>query len=117
MWLLDEGSDNVREGGHEAHHNAPVEGHGHDAVHYKDDEDEIPAQQERVLNQVKSLHNRNVILSEMSHISVGHLIAALQSEQEPGAGGPPVEVVIGVTSANRVTLHSKLTFHIYMQSS
>ena len=49
-------------------------------------------------------------------ISLRHLIAALQSEQEPGAGGPPVEVVIGVTSANRVTLHSKLTFHIYMQS-
>ena len=61
MWLLDEGCDNVGQGGHEAHHDAPVEGDGHDAVHYEDDEDEIPAQQERVLNQVISLHKRNVI--------------------------------------------------------
>ena len=42
---------------------------------------------------------------------MGDLIAALQSEQAPGAGGPPVEVVIGVTSAaNRVTFEINFSY-------
>ena len=86
-----------------------MQGDGHDAVHDEDDEDEVPAQQEGVIDQVIGLHKPDFVTSIF--FSVGHLIAALQSEQEPGAGGPPVEVVIGVTSANKVTLNSKLTFH------
>ena len=43
MRLLDEGGDDVGDGGHEAHHDTPVKRDGHDAVHDEDDEDEIPA--------------------------------------------------------------------------
>lgn len=112
VWLLDEGGDDVGEGGRQAHGDTPVEGDGHDAVHDEDDEDEVPAQQERVIDQVIGLHNKsNFVTSIFIIFSLVHLIAALQSEQEPGAGRSPVEVVISVTSANKVTLNSKLTFH------
>lgn len=111
VWLLDEGGDDVGEGGRQAHGDTPVEGDGHDAVHDEDDEDEVPAQQERVIDQVIGLHKPNFVTSTFIIFSLVHLIAALQSEQEPGAGRSPVEVVIGVTSANKVTLNSKLTFH------
>ena len=88
-----------------------MQGDGHDAVHDEDDEDEVPAQQEGVIDQVIGLHKPDDVISILITFSFGHLIAALQSEQEPGAGGSPMEVVIGVTSANKVALNSKLTFH------
>ena len=56
LWLLDEGGDDVGEGGGETHRDTPVKGDGHDAVHDEDDEDEVPAQQERVIDQVIGLH-------------------------------------------------------------
>ena len=52
MRLFDEGGDDVGEGGHEAHHDTPVKRDGHDAVHDEDDEDEVPAEPEWVINQV-----------------------------------------------------------------
>ena len=61
MRLLDEGRDDVGEGGRQAHHDAPVEGHGHDAVHDEDDEDKVPTQQERVINQEISLQETNYV--------------------------------------------------------
>ena len=38
----DERCDDVRGGGDDAHDDAPVEGHGHDAVHDEDDVEEVP---------------------------------------------------------------------------
>ena len=52
MRLLDEGGEDVGHGGEEAHGQAPVEGYRHDAVHDEDDEDEVPAEPEWVINQV-----------------------------------------------------------------
>ena len=44
----DQGCDNVGGGGDQAHDDAPVEGHGHDAVHDEDDVEEVPGHFVRV---------------------------------------------------------------------
>ena len=100
MRLLDEGGEDVGHGGEEAHGQAPVEGHRHDAVHDEDDEDEVPSTVVHGAVQ-DAVHDEDEVPGHpegVRHQCEGE-VASLHGEQEPGAGRAPVQVVVGVAPA------------------
>ena len=101
MRLLDEGGEDVGDGGEEAHGQAPVEGHRHDAVHDEDDEDEVPSTVVHHGAVHDAVHDEDEVPRHPEGVrdeGEGE-VASLHGEQEPGAGRAPVQVVVGVAPA------------------